>query len=160
MIYLFKHIVVRTKKDVNDAYKFFFDDDYYNSSDYNGEELISEHDDCVKIYDDSFEIHINDGTNECDVFDFKKYKYRVEWWQMKNDEWVKCAIDNSDEVLDPERYSEYCKQNGDEIRIYSNYSGKLIDSYRYEISGIEEIANKIETALNKSFSNKTNIMTR
>ncbi len=161
MIYLFKHVVVRTKREVNEVYKSLFGDDYYDTSDFNGDEIISEHDECVKIYDDSFEIHIRDGRNDCDVFDMKKYKYRVEWWQPNGDgKWLSSEIGRSDEVLDPEDYSEYCKHSGDEIRIYSNCSGKLMDSYRYEISDIDEIVQKIEGALKNNFSDKSNIKTR
>ena len=52
-----------------------------------------------------------------------------------------------DEVLDPESYSEYCKQDGDEIRIYYNRTGRLVDAYRYEISDIREVADRIDNAL-------------
>lgn len=146
MIYIFNHIVIRTRRELNDVYKSLFDEDYYDTNDesYNAEELITEYDACVKVYDDKLELRVNDGNEETIEFDMRKHKYRVEHW--KNDSYI--VIDECNEVLDPESYSDRCKNNGEEIRIYNNFTNKLIDSYRYEFETfIEEIADRIEDAL-------------
>lgn len=143
MIYIIKHITVRTKKEVNKIYHYLFGNDFYDISDeeYDGEEIISSRDELVKIYDDHFELNINDGINGKRVFDMSKY--RVELCCKRN----LIILDMCDEVLDPESYSEYCKQDGDEIRIYYNRTGRLVDAYRYEISDIREVADRIDNAL-------------
>lgn len=151
MIYVFKHIVVRTKKEVNEVYKSLFDDDYYDTSaeDYNGEEIITGCDEFVKINQSSFEIRVDDGTDERKEFDMWIYRYRVEHWHNNiGDGWSNDVIDNSDEVLDPENYSTYCSGEGDEIRVYNNHTNELIDSFKLEIKAkaVEAIAEKIEDA--------------
>lgn len=158
MIYLFKHIVVRTKREVNDIYKSLFGKDFYDMTDYNGDEIISEHDKCVKIYDDSFELHIRDGRDKIKVFGIKMYEYRVERWYEDNKEHE--LIEGTDEVLDPEKYAAYCKDSGDEIRIYDNRSDVLVDSYRYELPEISSIADKIESALKQEQFKKSYTQTR
>ena len=146
MIYIFNHIVIRTKRELNDVYKSLFDEDYYDTNDegYNAEEMISEYDACVKVFDEKLEIRIDDGKDEIVEFDMRKHKYRVEHWK-KNAHYI---IAECNEVLDTENYSDRCENNGDEIRIYNNFTNMLVDSYRYEFETfIEEIADRIEDAL-------------
>lgn len=157
MIYHFKHIVVRTKKEVNDIYKSLFGKDYYNTE-FNGDELISEYDEGIKIYDDSFELHIRDGRDKIKVFGIKMYEYRVERWYEDNKEHE--LIEGTDEVLDPEKYSAYCKDSGDEIRIYDNRSDALVDSYKHDMAEINSIADKIEAALKQERAKKSYTQTR
>ena len=157
MIYHFKHIVVRTKKEVNDIYKSLFGKDYYNTE-FNGDELISEYDEGIKIYDDSFELDIRDGRDKIKVFGIKMYEYRVERWYEDNKEHE--LIEGTDEVLDPEKYSAYCKDSGDEIRIYDNRSDALVDSYKHDMAEINSIADKIEAALKQERAKKSYTQTR
>lgn len=149
MIYIFKHVVVRTKRETNEIYKSLFDEDYYDTDEegYNAEELITEYDICVKAYDDKLELRIDDGIDETIEFDMRRCKYRVEHW--KNGSYI--VIDECNEVLDPENYSEHCRSKGEEIRIYNNFTNKLVDSYICEefTAHIEEIADRIDEALNR-----------
>jgi len=148
LIYIFNHIVIRTRKELNDVYKSVFDEDYYDTDDenYNAEELITEYDACVKVCGDKLELRLSDCNNETVEFDMLKRKYRVEHW--KNESSV--VIEECDEVSDPESYSDQCRSKGEEIRIYNNFTNKLVDTYvcvGYE-THIEEIADRIEEALN------------
>lgn len=150
MIYIFNHVVIRTKREVNEVYKSLFDEDYYDTDDenYNAEEMITEYDACVKVYNEKLELRVDDGKNETVEFDMRRYKYRVEHW--KNDSYI--VIDECNEVFDPESYSGHCKSKGEEIRIYNNFTDKLVDSYRYEFDAhIIGIANRIEDALKRDF---------
>lgn len=146
MIYIFNHIVIRTRRELNDVYKSLFDEDYYDTNDesFNAEELITEYDACVKVYNEKLEIHMDDGKDEIVEFDMRKSKYRVEHW--KNGSYI--VIDECNEVLDPENYSEHCRSKGEEIRIYNNFTNKLVDTYVCEeFTAIEKIANRIDEAL-------------
>lgn len=149
MIYVFNHVVVRTRREVNEVYKSLFDEDYYDTDDEscNAEELITEYDACVKVYDDKLELRVDNGTDEIVEFDMQKCKYRVERW--KNDSCI--VIDECNEVLDPENYSEHCRSKGEEIRIYNNFTNKLVDTYVCEgfTAHIEEIADRIDDVLRR-----------
>ena len=149
MTYVFNHVVVRTRREVNEVYKSLFDEDYYDTDgeSCNAEELISEYDACVKVYDEKLEIRIDDGKDEIIEFDMRKCKYRVDRW--KNDSCI--VIDECNEVLDPESYSEHCRSKGEEIRIYNNFTNKLVDTYVCEgfTAHIEEIADRIDDALRR-----------
>lgn len=156
MIYLFKHIVVRTKREVNEVYKSLLGEDYFDTSDesYNGEEVITSRDECIQIHENSFEISKNDGSEGCTEFDMHIARYRVEHRHKIDGCICDEIIDESDAVLDPEKYLDCCSE-GDEIRIYNNHTNKLLDAYRREKSDeeeFEEIADRIEQSLKKDNS--------
>lgn len=132
MTCIFRNITIRTKGELNGAYKSVSGKDWFDTTDeeYDADEIITLCE-AVRLSENGFELTVNDGNDDISEFDMSiTPRYIVELWG-KNGNVI--LVDSANEVYDPENYSDYCSSDGDEIRIYDRFAEKLVDYYEYSI---------------------------